>query len=123
MALQTSRIATSTFLKSSRVYLHSSWVLRQPAEGGTVYDDFRNILEDDSGRLSLENVTKPGFLLSSKMHLKGPIVMLNGEVFMWDVPQGNETLRNPKKDHWGLFDGWTKDNFKIFEVVTPRPGT
>src|SRR5258708_20978028 len=43
--------------------------------------------------------------------LPSACIFLGGRVFLWNVP----TVTN--------WDAWTPDHFKVFEVVTPRPGS
>ncbi|CAG8769922.1 14199_t:CDS:2, partial [Acaulospora morrowiae] len=50
----------------------------------------------------------------------GPVVLLNGELFLWDVPQGVGNGYD-RGNLGGVFDGWKEDFLKIFEVIIPRP--
>lgn len=52
--------------------------------------------------------------MQSGLLVPTPLLLLNGQVFLWDVPplSGLDTK----------WSGWTKEAFKVFEVVTPKPG-
>ncbi|CAG8497930.1 4953_t:CDS:2, partial [Acaulospora colombiana] len=51
---------------------------------------FRNMFDDSLTRswTMLRQVTKHGFITSDNVHIRGSVVLLNGELFLWDVPQG-----------------------------------
>ncbi|CAG8745126.1 7312_t:CDS:2, partial [Acaulospora morrowiae] len=77
---------------------------------------FRNMFDNSSIRswTMLHRVTNNGFITSDNVHIRGPVVLLNGELFLWDVPQG-------VGNSGGVFGGWKEDFLKIFEVIIPRP--
>ena len=45
--------------------------------------------------------------------LSSACVLLNGNVFLWDVPPVSQD---------GKWEGWGKQHFQIFDVVVPKPG-
>ena len=61
------------------------------------------------------------------LRLRGPTVILNSSVFLWDVPQfgigGPDVIETSKEDPASPFYGWTEDVFKLFDLVEPAPGT
>ena len=71
---------------------------------------FTNILASDNPpAVQVGSITPSGILLADGIILPSACIFLDGQVFLWDVPQT-------------LWEGWTKDHFEIFEVVVPKPG-
>ncbi|CAG8809789.1 1630_t:CDS:1, partial [Dentiscutata erythropus] len=82
---------------------------------------FRNMFDDSLIRswTMISKVTKYGFITSNELKVKGPVILINGSLFLWNVPQGSfEQDKNRIDD---LFDGWNKDFLKVFEIITPKP--
>ncbi|KAG9305260.1 hypothetical protein G9A89_001523, partial [Geosiphon pyriformis] len=79
---------------------------------------FRNMFDDSAIRsmITIKVIKQNGFVTSNGVHLRGPVILLNGEVFLWDVPQSNIT------DSISHFDAWEPKLLKIFDVVMPKPG-
>ncbi|CAG8457994.1 9818_t:CDS:2 [Paraglomus occultum] len=73
---------------------------------------FHNMFDDSATRsvTLVKQIRDDGFLLSSNVRLFGPVILLNGDVFLWDVPQNSK-----------LSDEWNVDFMKIFEVIVPKP--
>lgn len=77
----------------------------------SVYDDFRNILDDaERPAIIVDSISETTFKLSDGIILPSNAVFLNGTAFMWDVP--------PPAFDW---PGWTQEMFEVFEVVAPKP--
>ncbi|KAI8811179.1 DUF498-domain-containing protein [Cladochytrium replicatum] len=81
----------------------------------------------DAGRL-ITSIQKFGFALGSDMSLRGPLLILNHSVFLWDVPQYGVGSNEPVEGGNGLWDepssvfhGWDLEPFKALEIVKPRP--
>ncbi|CAB4405270.1 unnamed protein product [Rhizophagus irregularis] len=62
----------------------------------------------------LSRLTNDGFITSNEIEVKGPVILLNGDLIMWDVPQGDHGKGS-------VFNNWTTDFLKVFEVIKPRP--
>lgn len=74
-----------------------------------------NMLATDSftPAVQAQSITSAGHIeLANGMRLSGPCIFLGGKVFLWDVPRLNQ----------GLWDGWEKERFEMFDVVVPKPG-
>lgn len=78
---------------------------------------FRNMFDDSAihSIQMLSRLTNDGFITSNEIEVKGPVILLNGDLIMWDVPQDGH-------GKGGVFNNWTTDFLKVFEVITPRPG-
>jgi hypothetical protein len=77
----------------------------------SMLDAFNNMF-DRGPNVGVEIITKNGFVLSNNVRVDGPIILLNGTAFMWNVPAG---AKSP-------FENWNEDMLKIFEVTAPKPG-
>jgi hypothetical protein len=85
--------------------------------------------------LLMRSVGNHGLTLGN-LQVKGPCVVLNNSLFLWDVPQfgvgGPEGfVENNLKglpsatvvdDPSSPFHGWSTDVFKLFELAGPLPG-
>ncbi|KAI8581573.1 hypothetical protein K450DRAFT_231980 [Umbelopsis ramanniana AG] len=76
----------------------------------SMLDAFNNMF-DRGPNVGVEIITKNGFVLSNNVRVDGPIILLNGTAFMWNVPAG---AKSP-------FENWTEEMLKIFEVTAPKP--
>ncbi|KAL4076282.1 NADH dehydrogenase 1 alpha subcomplex assembly factor 3 [Scleroderma yunnanense] len=73
--------------------------------------------------VQVASVSTAGIKLTDGLVFCGPVVFLEGKVFMWDVPDGGFiTGSSPgmgtDAKKW---DAWTKEHWWIFEVVVPKP--
>lgn len=59
--------------------------------------------------VQVRGITQSGIELVDGLILPSACIFLDGNVFLWDVPNS-------------LWNGWGKENFEIFEVVVPKPG-
>ena len=59
--------------------------------------------------VQVRGITKSGIELADGLILPSSCIFLDGNVFLWDVPNS-------------LWNEWGKENFEIFEVVVPKPG-
>ncbi|CAG8534048.1 7738_t:CDS:2 [Ambispora gerdemannii] len=78
---------------------------------------FRNMFDDSAIRTTtlIKAIKKDGFVTTDNVYLRGPVLLLNGYAFLWDVPQGKEY-------NYSLpFENWTPECLKIFEVIVPKP--
>ncbi|KAJ3342496.1 hypothetical protein HDU93_002255 [Gonapodya sp. JEL0774] len=92
---------------------------------------------DASLGVSVDRLTDDGAVINGVLY-KGPVISVNGKVLMWNVPQygkggpvteegaeargassGRDSL---VPGTGGLFDGWSTDAFKVFEVLEQPPG-
>ncbi|KAI6100223.1 DUF498-domain-containing protein [Pisolithus croceorrhizus] len=72
-----------------------------------------NILASDiPPPVQVLSVSKTGIKLADGLILSGPVVFLDGKVFLWDVPNGGFSSR---------WEGWTNEHWSLFEVVVPKP--
>jgi hypothetical protein len=79
---------------------------------------FKNMFDDSAinSAQMVSRLTNNGFITNDEIEVKGPVILLNGDLIMWDVPQGQGLSKG------GVFDDWSTEFLKIFEVITPRPG-
>ncbi len=69
-----------------------------------------NILADDNPpAVQVKRITNQGIQLVDGLVLPSACIFLEGQVFLWDVPQT-------------LWEGWGKEHLEIFDLVSPRPG-
>ena len=69
-----------------------------------------NILEGGpTPPVQVRGVTPAGIELEDGLILPAACVFLDGNVFLWNVPQT-------------LWSNWGKEHFSLFEVVVPKPG-
>lgn len=67
-----------------------------------------------------------GFTLSDGLVVPSPILMIDGNCFLWDVDHptvGSRPDGKPKSDLGFDWNGWSKDKLAIFETLSPRPGS
>ncbi|KAG9218763.1 hypothetical protein PLEOSDRAFT_1064392 [Pleurotus ostreatus PC15] len=70
---------------------------------------FTNILADAAPPpVLVDSITEEAIRLHDGLMIPSACIFLDGKVFLWDVPST-------------LWSGWTQSQFKIFEVVRPRP--
>lgn len=62
---------------------------------------------------------KAGFTLSDGMVVPAPILLIDGQCFLWDVAHPTREGKDPRGFEW---DGWSVDKVKVFEALSPRPG-
>jgi hypothetical protein len=71
-------------------------------------------------RLAVHKLNDEGFHLSDGLVIPGGVIFVENRAFLWDVdPVGTDALSGRGK--WKE-EGWSKDRFKVFETVVPRPG-
>ncbi|GAA5898516.1 hypothetical protein JCM8208_004686 [Rhodotorula glutinis] len=61
---------------------------------------------------------KAGFTLSDGMVVPAPILLIDGQCFLWDVAHPTAEGKDPRGFEW---DGWSVDKVKVFEALSPRP--
>ena len=70
--------------------------------------------------VQVASVSTAGIKLADGLVFSGPVVFLEGKVFLWDVPNGGfVTGSGVDTKKW---DAWNKGHWSIFETVVPRPG-
>lgn len=69
--------------------------------------------------LAVSKLTPKGFHLSDNLVVPGGLIFLGGRALLWDVdpPTGNSGGGIE-----GMWEGWTKERFRVFEATVPRPG-
>jgi NADH dehydrogenase [ubiquinone] 1 alpha subcomplex assembly factor 3 len=73
---------------------------------------FTNILADDTPPpIQISSVNYEGIHLEDGLILDSPALFLDGNVFLWDVPQSG-----------AAWQGWTEEHFEALKVVVPKPG-
>ncbi|KIM21799.1 hypothetical protein M408DRAFT_324819, partial [Serendipita vermifera MAFF 305830] len=61
--------------------------------------------------IQIRNVSEDGGIeLEDGLTLRSSCILIGGRVFLWKTPQGKP------------WNGWTKEDFEIFEVLVPKPG-
>lgn len=61
--------------------------------------------------IQVRNVSEEGGIeLEDGLTLRSSCILVGGRVFLWKTPEGKP------------WNGWTKEDFEIFEVVAPKPG-
>ena len=69
-----------------------------------------NILGDGPAPpVQVRGMTAAGIELADGLILPSSCIFLDGNVFLWNVPST-------------LWNGWSKEQFEVFEVVVPKPG-
>ena len=91
-------------LKRSAVrQFHTRAALRYPA-------GLENILGGGPAPpVQVKSIGEEGIQLADGLVIPSACIFLDGQVFLWNVPS------KPWKD-------WTKEHFRIFDVVVPKPG-
>lgn len=62
-----------------------------------------------------------GIKLADRLVFSGPVMFLEGEVFLLDVPNGGFITSSGPVDT-KKWDGWNKGHWSILVTVVPRPG-
>ncbi|KAI9024134.1 hypothetical protein DFJ74DRAFT_643001 [Hyaloraphidium curvatum] len=81
---------------------------------------------DPSVARLVDRVTDDGFGVAG-ITVKGPVIVVGGKVFLWDVPQygkgGPPTSEKEGEriEGAGLFEGWTAGMLQIFELLEQPP--
>jgi NADH dehydrogenase [ubiquinone] 1 alpha subcomplex assembly factor 3 len=110
-ALATGRLTTSRPVRSLAAF-HTSTPVRS----------LQNIFETaERPSLAITKFNDKGFHLTDGLVIPGGVVFVGGQVMLWDVdpPVGTGGGKGGIESAW---KGWTKERFKVFESVSPRPG-
>ncbi|KIM63615.1 hypothetical protein SCLCIDRAFT_1214009 [Scleroderma citrinum Foug A] len=73
--------------------------------------------------VQVASVSTAGIKLANGLVFSGPVVFLEGKVFLWDVPNGG-FITSPSSSmgmDMKMWDAWSKGHWSIFELVVPRP--
>lgn len=62
------------------------------------------------------------FTLSDGLVIHTPIILVNKQVLLWDAPNLTPTPAKPIMPSGMGWEEWTDDVWRIFELITPRPG-
>jgi hypothetical protein len=118
---------TATYLR--REYSDKDWqpnldnvvnqaVAQEPANNASVPNSmlasFKNMF-DRGPNVGIEVLTTYGFVLSNNVKVEEPVMLINGSCFLWNAPPPTKDSHMPMQD-------WDLDTFKIFELVSPKPG-
>ncbi|OBZ91198.1 NADH dehydrogenase [ubiquinone] 1 alpha subcomplex assembly factor 3 [Choanephora cucurbitarum] len=90
-------------------------VVPQPANDAvpnSMLSAFTNMF-DRGPNVGIDVILKHGFVLTNKVRVEHPIILLNGSPFLWKAPRRAEGFM-PMKD-------WELEAFKMFEIVSPKP--
>ena len=80
---------------------------------------FTNLLADDNPPpVQVSSLSDNGILLADGLLIPGACIFLEGKVYLWDTPELNTNTRTTQE----IWRAWTEERFRIFDVVTPRPG-
>jgi NADH dehydrogenase [ubiquinone] 1 alpha subcomplex assembly factor 3 len=94
---------TNALKRSTARQFHTRAALRYPA-------GLENILGGGSAPpVQVESISEEGIQLADGLVIPSACIFLDGQVFLWNVPP------KPWRD-------WTKEHFRIFDVVVPKPG-
>ncbi|KAI0776144.1 DUF498-domain-containing protein [Trametes elegans] len=97
-------LRNSIRLSASTRAFNASAFRRHPGDGG-----LSNILSGGaSPAVEIKTITQNGIQLGDGLLLTSASILLDGKVFLWNVPQK-------------LWDGWTPEHFEIFDTVVPKP--
>ncbi|WVQ96123.1 hypothetical protein IAU59_003225 [Kwoniella sp. CBS 9459] len=83
---------------------------------------FQNILapnpdSTDAPNLAINKLTPRGFILSDNLVIPGGAIFHSGRAILWDV----DPPKPDKGNIEAMWEGWTVDRFRVFEMVVPRP--
>ncbi|OCF37156.1 hypothetical protein I317_00120 [Kwoniella heveanensis CBS 569] len=95
---------------------------RGPAAAVVTKRYFQNILapnpdSTDAPNLAINKLTPRGFILSDNLVIPGGAIFHSGRAVLWDV----DPPKTDKGNIEAMWDGWTIDRFRVFEMVVPRP--
>ena len=94
---------TNALKRSAVRRFHTTSTLRYPA-------GLENILGGGPAPpVQVRSLGEAGIELADGLVIPSACIFLDGKVFLWNVPP------KPWKD-------WTKEHFRIFDVVVPKPG-
>ena len=94
---------TNTLRRCAVRQFHTQAALRYPA-------GLENILGGGPAPpVQVMSIGEEGIQLADGLVIPSACIFLDGQVFLWNVPS------KPWKD-------WTKEHFRIFDVVVPKPG-
>lgn len=101
--------------------LHASAL--RPAMNIAQHDifDAMGIRTDPAIARPIDRVDSDGFGVAG-ISVKGPVVVLGGKVFLWDVPQFGSAKTEGGVEGPGLFEGWNEEMLAVFEVLESPPG-
>lgn len=97
--------------------IHTTSTLRSNSGLTNLFD-----AADNQGRprIAVTKLNDEGFHLSDGLVIPGGVIFVDNRAFLWDVdPVGVDELSGRGK--WGE-EGWSRERFKVFEMVVPRPG-
>jgi hypothetical protein len=98
-----STLFTNALKRSACRQFHTRTALRYPA-------GLENILGGGPAPpVQVKSIGEEGIQLADGLVIPSACIFLDGQVFLWNVPS------KPWKD-------WTKEHFRIFDVVVPKPG-
>ncbi len=75
--------------------------------------------------LSIVSMSETSFTLSDGLVVSQPLVFLHGEAFLWDAPPLDAARAAPNGQGWEEWlseVGGRDEVWKLFELVTPKPG-
>ena len=78
-----------------------------------------NIVDSSENLLTIASFSEKGIQLSDGTATRTGVMIVNGEVFLWDVAAPDV---KPGLGVEGLWKDWTEDRFALLEAVDPRPG-
>ena len=97
-------LSANTLKRSVARKFHTRAALRYPA-------GLENILGGGPAPpVQVKSIGEDGIQLADGLVIPSACIFLDGQVFLWNVPS------KPWKD-------WTKEHFRIFDAVVPKPGT
>ena len=94
-------------------HIHSTSRLRASA--------LQNLFDaDDRPSLFIEKLNEKGFYLSDHLVVPGGLIIVDGRPLLWNVDPPRDY--DAKGGIEGIWRGWAKERFSVFETVVPRPG-
>ncbi|ORY34804.1 hypothetical protein BCR39DRAFT_514906 [Naematelia encephala] len=110
-----------TFLPTTRTIL----VLQSTQQSRSIHStsrllDLENMFDPDQApSLTISRLTQRGYELSDDLVIPGGVVFIDSQPFLWNVdpPRSDPEAKTLEK----VWEGWGKERFGVFEVVTPRP--
>lgn len=87
-----------------------------------IFSDFKNITASDEPTMSIHSMGESSFTLSDGLIIHTPMIVLNKQVLLWDAPDLTPTSEKPIMPNGIGWEAWTDEAWRIFEMVSPRPG-
>lgn len=113
--------STSPALALAAVTTTRSFHSCPPCQSGltNLYDrpDQSSSSDPAQTRLQVEKLNDQGFVLADGLIIPGGAIFIDDRAFLWDV----DPVQVDPLSGRGKWEGWSREQFRIFEAVLPRP--